>query len=301
MGVGTDEISYAMDRYGNEREFCFNVKESEYAKEGPIPKPRISNANNSQNCIFWQPPLRLHGHLPHQLIHQLGKTPIRLHQLRLGAHIPIRHLPHAAEKRILEDPIRLIHPIAQLGRELKHLLPIPRDGRNLRHHDFVRLRELLVQIRDEIDGVLRVGAVIMHPQEIRRVARDAVHEIREPFLARRVAGARGPDEFLPLVLAQGEHFVVPDFGGVFGGNAGAFGLVEEEDDGFLAVLDVVPVAARKLAFEADHGAEGGAVFEFGGVPGVPVDDGGDGAFEVDLVDLAGDVAGVGPVWEGDFD
>lgn len=155
-----------------------------------------------------------------------------------------------------------------------------------------------MQIRDEIDGVLRVGAVVMHPQEIGRGAGNAVHEIREPFLPRRVAGAGRADEFFALVLAQGQHFVVPDFGGVFGGNAGAFGLVEEEDDGFFAVLDVVPVVARELAFEADHGAEGGAVLEFGGVPGVPVDDGGDGAFEVDFVDLAGDVAGVGPVWEG---
>ena len=33
MGVLVDKISYAMDRYGNEREFCFNVKESESAEK----------------------------------------------------------------------------------------------------------------------------------------------------------------------------------------------------------------------------------------------------------------------------
>ena len=89
-------------------------------------------------------------------------------------------------------------------------------------------------------------------------------------------------------------------GGAFWGDTGAFGLVEEDDNVFLAVLNVVPILAGELAFETDHGAERGAVFEFGGVPGVPIYNGGDGAFEVDLINLLGDIAGVGPVWERQF-
>ncbi len=75
------------------------------------------------------------------------------------------------------------------------------------------------------------------------------------------------------------------------------GLVEEVDDVFVAVEDVLPVGAGQLGFEVDHGAEGGAAVELGRDPGVPVADGGEGAVEVALVHGPGDagVAGAGAV------
>ena len=74
-------------------------------------------------------------------------------------------------------------------------------------------------------------------------------------------------------------------------------LVEVMDNVFVGVEDVLPVRARELGFEVDHGAEGGAAFEFWRDPGVPIGNGGEGAFEVALVHGPGDagVAGAGAV------
>lgn len=79
----------------------------------------------------------------HQLLHQRREMPIRLHQLRLRTDKPIRHRPHAPEKRILEDPVRLVHPVGQLGRKLHHIVVVPRYGRDFRDHDRL-LRMFLV-------------------------------------------------------------------------------------------------------------------------------------------------------------
>lgn len=141
----------------------------------------------------------------------------------------------------------------------------------------------------------------MHTQIIRRVVRDTAHEILDPFLALGIARAGRADQLLPLMLAQREHLLAPDIGRVLGSDARAFRLVEEQDDGFLCVLDVLPVAAGELGFEMDHRTERGAAFELGRDPGVPVADGGDGAFEVDGVHGPGDAfvagaVGVGPVY-----
>ena len=69
------------------------------------------------------------------------------------------------------------------------------------------------------------------------------------------------------------------------------------DNVFFGVEDVLPVLARELGFEVNHGAEGGAAVEFGRDPGVPVGDGGEGALEVALIHSPRDagVAGAGAV------
>lgn len=199
----------------------------------------------------------------HQLPHQIRKRPIRLHQLGLRTDKTIRHLPHTSKKRILENPIRLIHPIAQIRREMHHLIMLSGNRRNLRHHN-PRLGMFLMHHLDVVDRRFAVGAVVMDAEEIGRVIRDAVHEVVDPFLAVGVAGAGRADEFLALVAPQGEHLLVPDVRGVLWGDACAFRLVEEEDDVFLAVFDVLPVPAGELGFEMDHWRSGvrGALYYF---------------------------------------
>ncbi len=67
------------------------------------------------------------------------------------------------------------------------------------------------------------------------------------------------------------------------------------DYAVLGALDGGPVGAGEVGGGADHGAEGGAGFELGGGPGVPVAEGVEGAGEVDLVELVGAILGVGVV------
>ena len=96
-----------------------------------------------------------------------------------------------------------------------------------------------------------------------------------------------------LVLAEGYHLVVPRLRGARRGDVVFVGLVEEVDDGFGAVEDVLPVLAGELRFQVHHGAVGAAVMQFGRDPGVPVAEGGEGAVEVGLVEGPGDAGVVG--------
>ena len=147
------------------------------------------------------------------------------------------------------------------------------------------------------DAGVGVGAVVMEADEIRRVGRDEGHELFEPALTILIIRDGRTNKFLPVVLTQWHHLVEPGFCGALRGDVIFIGLVEEVDDGFGAGEDVGPVLARELGFEVDHGAEGGAVVQFGRDPGVPVADGGEGAVEVGLVHGPGDarVAGAGAV------
>ena len=90
---------------------------------------------------------------------------------------------------------------------------------------------------------------------------------------------------------------MPGLRGAGGRDVVFVGFVEEVDDGFVAVEDVLPVLARELRFQVHHGAVGAAVVQFGRDPGVPVAEGGEGAVEVGLVEGPGDagVAGAGTV------
>ena len=157
---------------------------------------------------------------------------------------------------------------------------------------------------NEVDGFLPAGTVVVQTEEIGRMVGDAVHEILNPFLTVGVVGAGRRNEFFALVAAQREHLFVPDIRCLLRGDAGAFGLVEEEDDVVLGIDDVVPFPSFELDFAVDHGSERSASFEFGRGPGVPITDGGDGAFEVDFIHgprdarMAGTV-GIGPVWNQD--
>ena len=69
------------------------------------------------------------------------------------------------------------------------------------------------------------------------------------------------------------------------------------DDAVGGRLDGGPVGAGEVGGGVDHGAEWGAAFELRRCPGVPVAEGVEGAGEVDLVELAGAVLGVGVVPE----
>jgi hypothetical protein len=74
-------------------------------------------------------------------------------------------------------------------------------------------------------------------------------------------------------------------------------LVEEVDERLVRVEDPLPFVAVEFALEVDHGAEGGAAFELGGHPRVPVGNRGEGAVEGDAVQFSGEVLRVGVVPE----
>lgn len=80
------------------------------------------------------------------------------------------------------------------------------------------------------------------------------------------------------------------------------GLVEEMDDGLVAVEDVLPVATGELRLEVHHWAVRCPATELRWGPCVPIADGGHGAVEVALVHCPWDTrvagtGGVGPVPE----
>ena len=157
---------------------------------------------------------------------------------------------------------------------------------------------------NEFNRTFGFRAVEMQAQVIRRVVRDAVHEVVNPRLALCVACAAGAYEFLAFVLSQRQHLCAPDLGGVLGADACAFGLVEEEDDFFVGGLDSLPVITGELGLEVDHGSERGAALELGWNPGVPIAHGGDWTFEIYGVHGPGDTfmawsIGVGPVCVAD--
>ena len=226
-------------------------------------------------------PSTMHRLIPHQLVHQIRKRPILLHQLRRRTHKPIRDPLHAAKKPILKHIIRLIHPISNLHRKPHHVRLLARRRRNLRHDDR-QLRMQAMHTLDLPDRRIAVLAVVVHTKIIGRGAGDSAHEVGEPGAAGVVAGAGGADELVALA-AEREYLGIPDVGGLLRGDAAALGLVEEVDDAVLGALDGGPVVAGEIAEAADHGAEGGAAFELGGRPGVPVAEGVDGAVEVHLV------------------
>ena len=240
-------------------------------------------------------PSMLHRHFILQLDLQLREPPIRLHQASRRTNEPIRQLPHAAEKPILKHPLRLIHEIGHLNREAIHAGFIPSNGRDFGQND--RLVVFIMHVLQVLDARVAVGTVVVESEVIGRIGRDAMHKVLQPLLTILIIRHGRTDEFLPPLLSQRDHLIVPGLRGALRGDAVLVRLVEVVDDVFLGVEDVLPVRARELGFEVDHGAEGGAAFEFGRDPGVPVGDGGEGAVEVALVHGPGDagVAGAGAV------
>ena len=153
-----------------------------------------------------------------------------------------------------------------------------------------------MHVLDLLDRSVAVCAVVVHPEIIGRVAGDFAHEIRDPRVARVIARAGRADELVALV-PQRDHLAVPGVSGLLRRDAGALGLVEVVDYAVVGGADGGPVLTGELAEVVDHGAEGGAVLELGGGPGVPVAEGVEGAGEVDLVEAGGAVGGVGVVPE----
>lgn len=184
---------------------------------------------------------RLNRLIPLQLHHQIRKAPIRLHQLRRRTHKPIRHLPHAAEEPILVYPLRLVHEVRKLNGESVHASLVARDGRDLGNYDGPAVAR--VHGFEVGDAGVAGGAVVVQADVVGRGGRGEGHEFGEPALAVVVVGDGGTGEFLPALLAQGHHLVVPCLRGALRRDAVLVGLVEEVDDGFVAVEDVLPVAA----------------------------------------------------------
>ena len=238
---------------------------------------------------------RLNRLISLQLHHQIREAPIRLHQPCVGADEPIRQLAHAPKEAILKHPVRLVHEVGQLDREAVHARLIPGHGRNLGHDDGPAVAR--VHALEVLDAGVAVGAVVVEPDVVGRVGGDEAHKLLEPLLAVGVVGHGRPDQLLAPMLPQRHHLVVPGLRRALRGDVVLVGLVEEVDDGLVAVEDVLPVRARELGFEVDHGPEGGAGVELRRDPGVPVADGGEGPVEVALVQGPWDarIAGAGAV------
>ena len=153
-----------------------------------------------------------------------------------------------------------------------------------------------------LNAGITVGTVVVKSDIIRRVRGDKTHELFEPSLPILVIRDRWPNQLLPLMLSQRYHLVVPRLRRALRRDIILVRLVEEMDDGLVAVEDILPVGAGELGFEMDHGAKRSAAMELGGNPGVPVADGGERALEIALVHgprdagIAGSGA-VGPVPE----
>ena len=230
-----------------------------------------------------------------QLQHQIREPTIRLHQARRRTHKPIRQLAHSAEKAILKDPVRFIHKVGQLDGEAVHTRLVTGDGRDFGNDNGPSV--LIVHVLQVANASVAIGTVIMKPDIVGWIGRDEVHEILEPFLPVGIIRHGRADEFLALLISQGHHLIVPGLRRALRGDAVLIRLVEEMDDGLVAVEDVLPIATGQLGFEMDHGAEWGSTVDLGWNPGVPIADGREGAVEVALVHGPWDtrVAGAGAV------
>ena len=237
----------------------------------------------------------LHRLLILQLNHQIRKPPIRPHQTSRRTHKPIRQFPHASKEPILKDPISLIHEISQLDGKSIHARLVPRNGRDLRHDN--GLAVFIVHTLEVLNAGIAVGAVIVESKIIRWIGRNETHEFLQPFLSILVVRRGRTDEFLPLLLPQRHHLIVPRLRRPLRTDAVLIWLIEEMYNMFLGVEDILPVLARELCFEVDHGAKRSAAVNFGWDPGVPVGDGRKGSVEVALVHGPRDagVAGAGAI------
>ena len=71
-----------------------------------------------ESCFpYTYSPSSVHRLIPHQLVHQIRKRPIRIHQLRRRTDKVIRKVLHASKKAVLENIVRAVHPVGNLGRE----------------------------------------------------------------------------------------------------------------------------------------------------------------------------------------
>ena len=186
----------------------------------------------------------MHWLVPHQLIHQIRKRAIRVHQLSSRTDKIIRYMLHASEKAVLENIVCVVHPIDNLDREADNRGMVLRRRSNLRH-DNGQVGMCVVHVLDFLNGGVAVCPVVVHPEVVGRVAGDFAHEIGDPSVSGVIACARRADELVALVSKR-EDFVVPDICGLLCGDATALGLVEEVDDAVTCPLDSGPVVAREL-------------------------------------------------------
>ena len=184
---------------------------------------------------------RLNRLIPLQLHHQVREATIRLHQLRRRTDESISQLTHAAKKAVLENPLRLIHKVGELNRKAIDTILIARDGGDLRN-DY-RLAVTGMYSFQVLNADVAIGAVVVEANVVRWVGRGEVHELLEPSLPIFVIRDRGSYEFLSPMLSQRHHLGMPSLRRALGGDIVLIRLVEEMDDGLVAVEDVLPVAA----------------------------------------------------------
>lgn len=184
---------------------------------------------------------RLNGLIPLQLHHQIREATIRLHQLRRRTDKPIRQLAHTAKKAILENPLGLIHEIRKLYREAINTILVARRGGDFGNDDRPAVSGM--HSFQVLDAGFAIGAVVVQANVVRWVGGDEVHELLEPSLPILIIRHRWSYEFLPPVSSQWHHLVVPCLRRALGCDVVLIRLVEEMDDGLVAVEDVLPVAA----------------------------------------------------------
>ena len=143
---------------------------------------------------------------------------------------------------------------------------------------------------------IAVCPVVVHSEVVRRIAGDFAHEICNPGMACAIACTGRADELVALVSKR-QNLAVPGICGLLSRDPIALGLVEEMDDAILRLFDSCPVIARELSGIVNHRTEWCAAFELRRCPGVPVTDGLYWAVEVDMIQLAGTIVGVGIIPE----
>ena len=186
----------------------------------------------------------MHRLIPHQLVHQIRERTIRVHQLCGWTDKVIRYMLHASEKAILENIVRVVHPVDNLDREANNRGLVLRRRSNLRH-DNGQVGMQVVHILDFSNRSVAVGSVVVHSEVVGRIAGDFAHEVGDPSVSGIIACARRADELVALVSKR-DNLVVPNVGGLLRRDATALGLIEEVDDAVMCPLDGGPVVAREL-------------------------------------------------------
>lgn len=147
---------------------------------------------------------------------------------------------------------------------------------------------------------IAICTIIVQAKIVGRVSGHKCHPFVDPILSILVVRAGWTDQLL-FIVPEGQHVGIPEVSCMLGCDASTLGLVEEVNDWFIGLQDVLPILTAQLSFEMDHGPERCSVLEFRRDPGVPVTDRLDD-LEVHLVHHAWDtsIAGsltVGPIPE----
>ena len=109
------------------------------------------------------------GLIPHQLVHEIGESAVRIHKLGLRTDETISALAHTAVETILEYPIKVVHPIGELCCEPEDTWVIASRRGDLGDDDGL-IRVLCVHLLEERDGSIAVRAVVMESKVVWGIA-----------------------------------------------------------------------------------------------------------------------------------